>query len=347
MPTKLNSAGKPQNYIPKGNGEKSGQFTSQSGASGFKSFKKQEETPQSFNAINKMRTGKPSMPKEKTVEAAEKFPETIEEWEQAKLKENSAKPPFNPIKMTVKETPISKVDEKKIQTVLKQYEDMPNAKEAVQKATALRQKYEKSIDIVANDLESLANQNGGVMVGIEFRLKELGSITRKLNSLVTEQKAKGHKWFNLDDAAHMMRDTGRFTMVFDNEDFKQGVEKTFKALQNKGYKFVRADNTFKEGASYKGLNCNFVDKNGTIYEIQFHVPQSLKVKEGYDVDVKNKKAIINKDAITSHDIYETTRVLEDKIKAKTVTPKEKMLYDKLIERSQKAWSDVPNFELNL
>lgn len=344
MPTKINRAGKQQNYIPAGNGDASGEYTDHSGAN---QNVKSQQAPQSFKSINQMRTGKPSMPKEEVKEAAQPKPQNIKDWKQHVIAKKKDTPPFNPMKMSSKEAPIKKVDGNSIQSTLRNedFAGYPDLQEVVNKAAALIQKYELNVDNAAQLLEGLASQNGGVMVGLEYRLKTLNSLTRKIYKEVAENRAAGKKDFSYDDAIAGMKDVGRFTMVFDANNFKAGVTKALDALESKGFRITKFKNTFKEDAPYKGLNCNFVDSNGVTYELQFHIPESMKIKEGIEVDVGKRSAYINKNVFNSHDIYETVRDIDKEIADGAATAERIKLRNDLDNMSKKWWSKVPNIDL--
>lgn len=342
MPTKVNRAGKQQNYIPKGNGDASGEYTDHAGAG-----QATQQSSQSFNAINQMRTGKASMPKPEIKEAAKPKPSSLKEWENYVYEHKKDSPPFNPMKMSSKEAPIKKVDGESVNKTLNSpefvgYQDLP---EVVNKAAALIQKYELNIDNAAQLLEGLASQNGGVMVGLEYRLKTLNSLTRKIYKEVAENRADGKKDYSYDDALAGMKDVGRFTMVFDKNNFATGVTKALDTLESQGYRITKFKNTFTEGAPYKGLNCNFVDSNGVTYELQFHIPESMKIKEGIEVNVGKRSAYINKNIFTSHDIYETVRDIDKEIADGTATPQRIKLKADLEAKSKNWWSKVPNINL--
>ena len=71
----------------------------------------------------------------------------------------------------------------------------------------------------------------------------------------------------------------------------------------------------------------------------------MKIKEGYDIDIKNRKATINKATMTSHDIYETTRVIEDNIRKGKATPQEMAQLDALKQHSVDIWKPITyNFD---
>ena len=342
MPTKLNRAGEQQNYVPAGNGDASGEYGNEKG--GNKHFTNFKKTDSAFDSFNKQRQGEKLSSQAKSVEQPKPIlasPQTYDEWAQSIMTQERVGNPPTEIKIKLEDTPITKIDDNAINAAKREFNP-----ETVDRAVNLLRKYEKSVDETAADLENIADQSGGLMVGMEFRLKRLGSMSRKLESYVIEEHANGNKDFTIDDAVGKMRDVARFTMVFDENGFENGVKGAIDTLQKQGYKLARAKNTFVEGAGYKGLNCNFIDKQGNIFELQFHVPSSMKIKEGIEIDLKNKKAFSDRRNVTAHDIYEKTRVLEDKIRQGTIAPEEKKLYDDMMKKMQERWAKVPNYNLD-
>lgn len=339
MPTKMNRAREQQNYIPAGNGDASGEYGNDKGSNKhFTNFKKSDS---SFDSVNQQRMGNKmsSQPMKAEQKPVKDFSITKEQWEKNLMTTERVGNPPEEIKIRVEDTPIKRIDEQDISDALQEFE-----KGTVEKAANLIRKYEESVDETATDLQSIADSSGGLMVGMAFRLKRLSSLSRKLESEVIEQRTKGNENFTIDDAVGNMKDVARFTMVFDKGNFENNVKNAMDQLQKSGYKMVRAKNTFYEGAGYKGLNCNFIDKKGNIFELQFHIPESMKIKEGIEVDMANKKAISNRRNVTAHDIYETTREIEDKIKQNKATEQEKKLYNDLTQESLKRWGTVPNYE---
>lgn len=63
------------------------------------------------------------------------------------------------------------------------------------------------------------------------------------------------------------------------KNFTQNFFLTRKKLEEQGLTFTKVSNTWYEGSSYKGINCNFKDNEGNIVELQFHTEKSLEVKE--------------------------------------------------------------------
>ena len=346
MPTKPNRAGKPQNYVPAGNGDASGEYGNHSGSNKhFTNFSK-DSGEKGFNDINKKRMGAAmsAQIKQAPVKAApvnNDDPADFDTWAKTIMTQERVGNPPEPLKIRVKDTPTVRINDEDIVKAKKEFKP-----ETVDRAVNLLRKYEQTVDETAADLEKIADSKGGLMIGMEFRLKRLGSMSRKLESYVIEEHANGNTNFTIDDAVGKMRDVARFTMCFDEKNFEGGVKDAINELNQQGYKMVRAKNTFVEGAGYKGLNCNFMDKQGNIFELQFHVPASMKIKEGIEVDLANKAAVSDRTNVTAHDIYEKTRVIEDKMRSNTATPNEKQLYNALMAESQRRWNTVPNYNLD-
>lgn len=131
------------------------------------------------------------------------------------------------------------------------------------KAVELIEGFTKIEPQITNDLINLAKNNGGKMEGLDFRLKSLESLKRKL----------------ITDGVHKpMNDILRYTIILDVEVTKN-INLIMKTLENKGYKVVKVKNTFKDGQIYKGVNTNVKSPSGNIFEIQYHTTESFNVKQ--------------------------------------------------------------------
>ena len=68
------------------------------------------------------------------------------------------------------------------------------------------------------------------MIGLDFRLKRLESLSRKIQSDVLEAKEKGET-LTFQDAVNKMGDVARFTACFDPQNFQQSADKVLRDLQ--------------------------------------------------------------------------------------------------------------------
>lgn len=348
MPTKRNWAGEQQEYIPAGS-SKGGEYAGGSGLGGAKFDGKVEQD------FNDPRLAKHNLAQERDFEVktepqydtenkriVESFKNETISNKQKKLQEKGGTQ-YENINLDLS-NPIHRLND----TDRLKYRTEKNA-EGYDIAEKLIKKYEPNVDTIANDILGVTEQQGGIMVGLDFRLKRPDSLTRKLYADVREAKEKGQT-ITLQDAANKMGDVARFTSCFEPKDFQKGADAVIRSLQQKGYELVKFKNYFQPGSSYKGLNCNFKDKNGNIFELQFHTPETMKIKEGYEIDIGKRKAVMNNLAFQSHDIYETTRVLEDKQRKNEITDDEVIKLNALKEHGREMWNPItysfPNWTID-
>ncbi|MGX7415669.1 hypothetical protein ACWOFH_07555 [Aerococcus christensenii] len=140
---------------------------------------------------------------------------------------------------------------------------------------------------VTADLKAIAKKNDSQLSGLEYRLKTVDSLARKI---VLDSKEKG---IGLEEASELIHDKLRYTMLKGPKAFTDNYFKTVEALNIKGYTMVRVKNTFKKGAVYKGINTLVKEPSGEVFELQFHTPQSAKIKEN-----------------ELHKLYEEQRILD-------------------------------------
>lgn len=116
---------------------------------------------------------------------------------------------------------------------------------------------------ISQDMQDIVKQIGSELLGFEFRLKN--ATKERFYQKVAEDPTKRNK------------DNVRYTVKLG-----EGVEeyhKTVSALQKRGYKPVAVKNYWLSNGYYKGINTNWESPEGTIFEIQFHSADNLKVKD--------------------------------------------------------------------
>jgi YD repeat-containing protein len=129
---------------------------------------------------------------------------------------------------------------------------------------------------VTKTLSQVAEANNGEMIGLEYRLKSVESLARKLT----------------DQPGIPVNDALRYTMSFDEASFTAGTKAAMSAMQEQGYQLTVLRNTFKDGQPYKGINTTYLTPEGEMFELQFHTPTSFKMKD-----------------VINHPLYEQQRVL--------------------------------------
>jgi hypothetical protein len=105
--------------------------------------------------------------------------------------------------------------------------------------------------------------NGGKLVGLDNKFKELDSLTGKI--------------VRLGNTPNRIGDALRYTAIFDEALFTTGAANTIADLRNTEFVLKRVRNTFTGGARYVGVNVSLRSEN-MLYELQIHTPASFAEK---------------------------------------------------------------------
>lgn len=136
---------------------------------------------------------------------------------------------------------------------------------------------------ISSDIISAASENGGKMFGLDHRLKQATSMARKIVSDQQDDVKEG-KNTTLESAAANVKDSVRYTAVFETKDFASGYNNVKASLESKGYELIRTKNYFSdyennEKVQIKSVQSVFKSPNGTMFEFQFQTPESQGAKE--------------------------------------------------------------------
>ncbi len=276
----------------------------------------------------------------------QKRAKTLESWRNSII--NDVRKNAQPKSMAswLKDAPLRKLDETQIRNLLTQKDENgePYDETILRRMAQHIQKYEPLSEKYAADLEDLTKQFGGQMVGLEYRLKRPTSLYRKVMSDLKEQKAKNNINYDIEDSIKGMKDVARFTIALnEDDDFAKNVINYMNAIKQKGYSPIKFQNSMTPNAPYKGINTNFRDPEGNIFELQFHTPNSMWRKERIGVDLANRTNTLDHRDLTSHDYYEATRVLQDLKNQGKITPEQEYLLELLTEENIKHWFGVRDY----
>ena len=162
-------------------------------------------------------------------------------------------------------------------------------KEVVDKAVELHEKVKKVEPELTNNLIDMAIEGGGQMEGLEFRFKATKGNAKKITNISRDSG------ISVEEAQSQVPDAVRYTMTFGDEDYVAGVENAVSRLEEMGHE-VQIKNYWDEGDGYQGINVVVKHPDGFLYELQFHTPESFKVKQAahdaYDEYQKEKDDVI-------------------------------------------------------
>lgn len=132
---------------------------------------------------------------------------------------------------------------------------------------------------ITKDIVKLASDSGAKMYGLEHRLKTKDSIERKIKTDAVEKKIP------IQESAKSLKDTVRYTVLSDDNNFVKSYNTVKNGLEKIGYKEIRCRNYFDEyrkgNVKHKSVQSVFKDQSGFPFEVQFQTPSSQ--------DAKNKK----------------------------------------------------------
>lgn len=157
-------------------------------------------------------------------------------------------------------------------------------------------------------ISRVASENNATLKGLEHRLKTRDSLARKIAAEYRDNVAASYKIIEKN-----LGDSIRYTYVIEESQYSKAVMKISEDLKARG--LAPYDSKFRNywsNPTYKGINSNWISQDGQLFEIQFHTPQSLQVKEE-----------------KSHKIYEKQRVETDPVKIKAYS-----------EQIEEIWRDV-------
>ena len=127
---------------------------------------------------------------------------------------------------------------------------------------------------ITSNMKQIEQLTGGKLVGLNFRLKDLDSLTRKIKKDVAESNGK----LTPEEAAANIADGVRFTLQFNDEDYTAGVQRSLDTLKSQGYEILAVKNFWQKGDPYQGINVK-LRRDGVLTELQFHTPESHHTKE--------------------------------------------------------------------
>ncbi|WP_288061375.1 minor capsid protein [Rodentibacter caecimuris] len=146
----------------------------------------------------------------------------------------------------------------------------------VKSAKLLWEKAQKVEPKITADVTEIISSVGGKAEGLEYRLKSLTSLKRKIKTEISAG-------FSEQQAVESIHDIVRYTAIFDENTFVEQYQKMQEQLLQRDYSTFVVKNTWQDGSAYKGVNTfvsTFIEKDNTIFEIQYHTQQSFELKNG-------------------------------------------------------------------
>jgi hypothetical protein len=184
------------------------------------------------------------------------------------------------------------VVESKGNNIVASKQSVPTENPAKIRATEIIDKATLEEPAITEAIVNLAKANGGQTEGLDFRVKTVESLARKLETEGVDTPIK---------------DAIRYTITFDKDSLTEGATNVMEGLEKAGFEKIKTKNTFKEGEIYKGVNTAFKTPDGQVFELQFHTPESFDVKQNL-----------------THGLYEELRLIDDPASPRATEIKEEL-----------------------
>ncbi len=142
-----------------------------------------------------------------------------------------------------------------------------------EKQIGLLREPEKAVTSLLKQIEH-DNPHGGVLVGLEHRLKGADRLKEKI--------ADKMRFKDLDGpaaAAAMIDDAVRYTFCVGSANYVPGHRYVQQGLESVGFKMTYCKNHWLADPQYKGVNSRWETPDGGRFELQFHTRESYFAKE--------------------------------------------------------------------
>lgn len=185
---------------------------------------------------------------------------------------------------------------------------------------------------ITKDMQQLESSKSS-LIGEEYKLKDKDSLTRKIISDAinnTKKDITDLSFADIDKAAFEIGDGLRYTLLIDEDVYKETVKSSLDELTKKGYRVVNFKNSWTK-PHYKGINVSIQSPTGFLLELQFHTPYSFKTKETLTHEFYQIKRNIS----LSKDVQENADQIQIDYQSLVDIPKDIVGYNWLTEYNEK------------
>ena len=157
--------------------------------------------------------------------------------------------------------------------------DFKLASKAHRLAQKLLNEATKNEPLITEHLKAIAKSINAEIVGLESKLKSTKSLERKLKNESIKRKIP------IERIAKRNNDALRYTFIFAEKEYAEGLIKVISALEKYGYEIPRrriwnawdlAD--LETDSGYRGINTTIISSQKQKFELQFHTKESFWLK---------------------------------------------------------------------
>eukprot|EP00759_Apiculatamorpha_spiralis_P035457 PhF_6_TR36196/c0_g1_i3/m.52778 len=146
------------------------------------------------------------------------------------------------------------------------------AQQAAEEAKILVNRAQEECPSIESRLKYLADRTGGQLIGLEFKIKPLASLERKMLKM-------WNSGMTIVDVSNAQYDVLRFTMLIPAPQYTSGVKTVLGLLRTEEGCTAVEEKNYWQCHTYRGLNTIYKTKSGLKFELQFHTPESFDQKQ--------------------------------------------------------------------
>ena len=129
-------------------------------------------------------------------------------------------------------------------------------------------------DTVSPEIRAIESADSDrYLIGFEYRLKGRDRIKEKVAAYMD------YKGSTADEALSTVKDAIRYTFVYKEDRYADGVREDLGRMEDRGFEQVEVRNSWTSD-QYKGINSRWREPNtGLLVEVQFHTKVSFEAKQ--------------------------------------------------------------------
>lgn len=133
--------------------------------------------------------------------------------------------------------------------------------------------YNRAIELepeITRQVKGAAQAAGVKIAGMEYRIKSRDSFVEKIE-----------REYSYEGSHYIVKDVLRYTYMIPVTEYVKKVSKIIEIYTDSGYNTIEVKNYWLDSQNpYNGVNTTVRSPSGQAFELQYHTPESFKVKNG-------------------------------------------------------------------
>lgn len=133
--------------------------------------------------------------------------------------------------------------------------------------------YDQAVQIEPKVTEVMKKLFPDKLYGLDNRIKLVPSISRRIRKIYQRTE------IDIKEAITQVEDPLRYTLVAETKEYIPFIKDAIDQLKKQGFTLIKIHNWWADNDAYEGLHVTFQTPTEVNFEIQFHTPETYKIKE--------------------------------------------------------------------